>query len=123
MDASPILPRGWHFNAIDMTADASGLVTPLARINYPVRYYIIDFDSSVRFKPGGSPIAHGLGGRDDDVLELMPSEREKHFDHFKLDVFTLGNVFLKDFKQVNRPVPSRIFTEDPLEIYRTWLPQ
>jgi hypothetical protein len=123
MDASPILPRGWHFSVYGMTADVTGFVAPLPRINHPVRYYIIDYDCSVRFKPGESPIVHGLGGRDDDVPELMPIEGEKPFDHFKLDVFTLGNVFLKDFKQVNGPFSPQIFTEDRLEIYRTWFPR
>ena len=119
MDAWPILPGGWHFNAPGMTADVTGFVAPLPRINHPVRYYIIDYDCSVRFKPGESPIVHGLGGRDDDVPELMLAESGKPFDHFKLDVFTLGNVFLKDFKQVNGRFSPQISTEDRLEIYRT----
>jgi len=84
-----------------MTADGVGIVASFARIEHPVRYYIIDFDCSVQFSPGQSPIIHGLGGRDDDVPELMLTERHKPFDHFKLDVFTLGNVFLKDLKMVS----------------------
>ena len=100
MDASPILLRGWHFSAPSVTADGTEIIAPLSRIDHPVRYYIIDFDSSVHFLPGQSPIIHGLGGRDDDVPELAPSERQKPFDHYKLDIFTLGNVFLKDLRQV-----------------------
>jgi len=104
MDASAILLHGWHFSTLSLAADGKDTITPLARIDHPVRYYIIDYDCSVRFKTGQSPIIHGLGGRDDDVPELAVSEREKPFDHFKLDVFTLGNVFLKDLRQVNVPV-------------------
>jgi len=103
MDASPIIPRGWHFVAPGLTADGTGIVAPLPRIDHPVRYYIIDFDCSVRFQPGESPIIHGLGGRDTDVPELTLTERTKPFDHFKLDVFTLGNVFFKDLRKVERP--------------------
>ena len=103
MDASPILPQGWHFSAPSFTVDGTEVIAPLPRIDHPVRYYIIDFDCSIRFKPGESPIIHGLGGRDDDVPELTISERTKPFDHFKLDVFTLGNVFLKDLRQVRVP--------------------
>lgn len=99
MDAVPILPEGWHFNAIRITPHAKGFITPLPRIDHPVRYYIIDYDCAVRFRPGESPIIRGWGGRDTDVPELAPSEVEKPFDHFKLDVFTLGNVFLKDIRQ------------------------
>jgi len=58
------------------------------------------FDCSVHFLPGQSPIIPGLGGRDDDVPELALSERQKPFDHYKLDIFTLGNVFLKDLRKV-----------------------
>ena len=124
MDASPILPQGWHFNVPGLTADGIGIVTPLARIDHPVRYYIIDYDCSIRFQLGQSPIVHGWGGRDDDVPELTLSERTKPFDQFKLDVFTLGNVFLKDFRRVKIPDSKRVpFTaETPLlEIPWTWV--
>ena len=100
MDAFPILPRGWHFSSPSITADGAEIIAPLARIDHPVRYYIIDFDCSIRFEPDQSPIIVGLGGRDDDVPELTIAERHKPFDHYKLDVFTLGNVFLKDLRQV-----------------------
>lgn len=97
MDATPILPRGWHFASLSFTADGRDFVAPLQRIDHPVRYYIIDFDCSVRFTPGESPIRNGLGGRDDDAPELAES---KPFDHLKLDIFTLGNVFFMDLYQV-----------------------
>lgn len=99
MDARPILPHGWHFNSNGVTPDGIGLVTPLARIDHPVRYFIIDYDCAIKFEPGQSPVIHGLGGRDSDAPEVAVSERNKPFDHFKLDVFTLGNVFLKDLRQ------------------------
>ncbi|RDB17155.1 hypothetical protein Hypma_001985 [Hypsizygus marmoreus] len=96
MDALPILPRGWHFLLPSFAPNGKDILRPRARIDHPVRYYIIDYDCSVRFLPGQSPIIRGLGGRDDDPPELVGREP---FDHFKLDVFTLGNVFLKEFRQ------------------------
>ncbi|RDB27165.1 hypothetical protein Hypma_004589 [Hypsizygus marmoreus] len=96
MDGRPILPGGWHFVDGCFTPDGIDELRPLARIDHPVRYFIIDYDCSVRFRPGESPVIHGLGGRDQDLPELALYQP---FDHFKADVFTLGNVFLKDFKQ------------------------
>lgn len=108
MDATPILPRGWHFSDPSFTADGVDFVNPLPRIDHPVRYYIIDFDCSIRFLPGQSPIINGLGGRDGEVPELAVSEP---FDHFKLDIFTLGNVFFTDFYKV------RVVRLEPTEPY------
>lgn len=96
MDARPIFPEGWHFATNSFTEDGTELVRPLARIDHPVRYYIIDFDFSVRFLPGQSSIIKGLGGRDHDAPEL---HTHLPFDHFKLDVFTVGNLFKKYFKE------------------------
>lgn len=97
MDGFPIFPNGWHFVVPTFSADAVDILKPLPRIDHPVRYYIIDFDVSVRFKPGESPVRLGLGGRDCDPPEL--SNVRIPFDHYKLDVFTAGNVFLKEFRQ------------------------
>ena len=102
MDASTIIPGGWHFLSPSFSPDRTKLITPLARIDHPVRYIIIDYDCSVQFFPGQSPIIEGLGGRDNDPPELVG---RRPFDHFKLDVFTLGNVFLKDLRKV-RPLET-----------------
>ncbi|RDB17255.1 hypothetical protein Hypma_001975 [Hypsizygus marmoreus] len=96
MDALPLFPRGWHFASPSFAPDGIKILKPRTRIDHPVRYYIIDYDCAVRFLPGQSPVIRGLGGRDDDPPEL---ELPIPFDHFKLDVFTLGNVFRKDLRQ------------------------
>ncbi|KAG5641638.1 hypothetical protein DXG03_004561, partial [Asterophora parasitica] len=44
-----------------------------------------------------SPIIKGLGGRDSDPPELATTNIP--FDHYKLDVFTVGNVLLKEFRK------------------------
>ncbi|KAG5641199.1 hypothetical protein DXG03_005781 [Asterophora parasitica] len=97
MDARPILPKGWHFSTICFTPNGYENIKPLARIDNPVRYYIIDFDNSVRFQPGQSAIVKGLGGRDNDPPELAKTSIP--FDHYKLDVFTVGNVLYKEFRK------------------------
>ncbi|KAG5640396.1 hypothetical protein DXG03_008805, partial [Asterophora parasitica] len=97
MDARPILPSGWHFVAHHCKPDGVTPISPLARIDYPVRYFIIDFDCSVRLSPGQPRLIRNFGGRDGDPPEYKSREP---YDPFKIDVFTLGNVFYKDFHQV-----------------------
>ncbi|KAF5388421.1 hypothetical protein D9615_000849 [Tricholomella constricta] len=96
MDARPILPSGWHFVAQHRDLDGE-LISPLARIDFPVRYIIIDFDCSVRLSPGQPHLVRDFGGRDGDPPEYKSRES---YDPFKIDVFTLGNVFYKDFYKV-----------------------
>jgi hypothetical protein len=97
MDARPILPQGWHFVRSDCAPNGVDPIAPLARIDHPVRYFIIDYDCAMRFGPGQSHILEGFDGREGD-----PPELKKHlqYDAFKLDVFSLGTVFDKDFYQV-----------------------
>ncbi|KIJ95230.1 hypothetical protein K443DRAFT_11526 [Laccaria amethystina LaAM-08-1] len=78
MDARPIHPQGWHFVVKEFGSDSDGVtyVTPLARIDHPVKYYFIDYDADVP-----------------ELKELQP------YDPFKVDVFTVGNVFFKDLYQ------------------------
>ncbi|KAG5637307.1 hypothetical protein DXG03_004522, partial [Asterophora parasitica] len=97
MDARPILPQGWHFATSCFLPQGYGYIRPFTRIDHPVRYFIIDFDNSVRFRPGESPIVKGLGGRDNDPPELRTTHIP--FDHYKLDVFTVGNVIYKEIRQ------------------------
>lgn len=96
MDARPIYPQGWHFKANVCAPDGVTFVTPLARIDHPVRYYFIDYGVSHHFLPGQSRLVLDWGGRDADVPEL---KKLQPYDPFKVDVFTVGNVFLKDFYQ------------------------
>jgi len=94
MDARPILPAGWHFVAKHRTPDGVTPISPLARIDYPVRYIIIDFDCSVQLSDGQPHLITDFGGRDGDPPEYKSRDP---YDPFKIDVFTLGNVFYKDF--------------------------
>ncbi|KAF8879576.1 kinase-like domain-containing protein [Infundibulicybe gibba] len=96
MDARPIYPDGWHPIMRYASVDGANVLKPLARIDHPVRYYIIDYDCSIMLLPNESHLINDLGGHDQEVPELSFN---KPFDVFKLDVFTLGNVFLKNFHQ------------------------
>jgi hypothetical protein len=96
MDGAPILPHGWHFVRSGFAPNGVDSVAPLARIDHSVRYFIIDYDCSMRFVPGQSHLIEGFDGREDDPPEL---KRHQQYDVFKVDVFSLGNVFDKDFYQ------------------------
>lgn len=97
MDGRSILPQGWHFCADNCAPNGVELLNPRSRLHHPVRYFIIDFDYSVRFRPGESQLIEGFGGRDGDVPELA---HHQPYDPFKLDVYTAGNVFYKEFYKV-----------------------
>ena len=60
---------------------------PLARIDHPVRYYLIDCH---RFLPNHPHLVLNWGDRDPELRE-----RQLH-DLFKVDVFTVGNIFFSN---------------------------
>ncbi|EDR13589.1 uncharacterized protein LACBIDRAFT_308689 [Laccaria bicolor S238N-H82] len=83
----------------DVSYSSSVCVSPLVyppRIDHPVWYYFIDYGLSRRFLPDQLHFLLDWGGRDDDVPEL---EKHQPYDPFKVDVFTVGNVFFKEFYQ------------------------
>jgi hypothetical protein len=96
MDARSILPQGWHFARQRLAPNGVDAIAPRVRIDHPVQYFIIDYDCSMRFGSGEVHFVRAFGGADSDPPELtMPHK----YDAFKVDVFTLGNVFDKDFYQ------------------------
>ncbi|KAG5647721.1 hypothetical protein DXG03_008444 [Asterophora parasitica] len=96
MDPRSILPSGWHFVAKHCTPDGVTPISPLARIDYPVHYVIVDFDCALQLSPGQPRLVTYFGGRDGDPPEYKSRDP---YDPFKIDVFTLGNVFFRDFHQ------------------------
>jgi hypothetical protein len=104
MDARPILPQGWHFAEPDCVPNGVDPIAPLARIDHPVRYIIIDYDYSIRFRPGQSHLVEDVW-----VYKTNPPESYTplYYDAFKQDVFTLGNVFSKEFPEVCRRHPCK----------------
>ncbi|KAI0806721.1 kinase-like domain-containing protein [Fomes fomentarius] len=96
MDAQPLYPEGYHPARPDHTPDALYKVTPLSRADHPVRYYYIDFGLSTCFSPGASSYVVGEIGRDTEVPELSD---DIPYDAYKVDIFSLGNVYSKEFEQ------------------------
>lgn len=97
MDGRPLFPRGHHPVRIDYTPDAIFDAPFLTRQDHPVRYYFIDFGISSYFKTGEAPLVTGTKGRDKEPPELSDT---LPYDPFPLDIFILGNVYLKEFVQV-----------------------
>lgn len=97
MDGCPLFPRGHHPVRLDYTPDAIFDAPYLTRQEHPVKYYFIDFGISSHFKATEVPLVVGTRGRDKTPPELSAT---RPYNPFSLDVFILGNVYLKDFVQV-----------------------
>jgi hypothetical protein len=97
MDAHPILPQGWHFTDRDCASNGVDPIAPLARIDHPVRYIIIDYDYSIRFHPGQSQLVEDVW-----VYKKEPPESYTplYYDAFKQDVFAVGKLLNKDLHEV-----------------------
>jgi len=79
-----------------------------------VKYYFIDYGISSYFPPGSQErLVLGTEGREQDVPELSD---EVPYDPFKVDIFTIGNVFQQSFRDVClllliKRVADRLFLE------------
>ncbi|GBE85432.1 hypothetical protein SCP_0706190 [Sparassis crispa] len=96
MDGTPLYPQGHHPVRRESSPDGIYLLSPLSRIDHPVRYYLIDFGISSLFGKGESPYVVGRKGRDKELPELSD---DVPYDAYKVDIFILGNLFKKDFLQ------------------------
>ncbi|KAL7277640.1 hypothetical protein ACG7TL_008567 [Trametes sanguinea] len=96
MDGSSLFPNGHHPVYRTCSLDLIEDLTPLLRIDHPVKYFYVDFGLSVRFKPGASSLVVGDVGRDEEVPELSSTVP---YDAFKADIYALGNLFDKEFLQ------------------------
>lgn len=96
MDDRPLYPKGHHPIRRNYSVDAIYELSPLARIDHPVRYYLIDFGISSHFPEGSSTYVTGLKGRYKEVPELSA---DVPYDAMKVDIFTLGNLYRKEFLQ------------------------
>ena len=96
MEASGILPHGFHPTLRYLQPDARHRARPRSRFGAPkpVKYYYIDFGISI-YSPSGAPKeVVGADGIDSDVPELSSTIP---YDAFKVDVFILGNLFRQQF--------------------------
>ncbi|GBE78924.1 predicted protein [Sparassis crispa] len=96
MDARSLYPHGHHPIRIAASQDGIHMLAPLSRSDCSVRYYFIDFGISSLIKKGESPYVLGRQGRDKELPELSS---EITYDAFKVDIFTLGNLYKKEFLQ------------------------
>ncbi|KAH9920912.1 kinase-like domain-containing protein [Fomitopsis serialis] len=95
MDGGPLLPQGFHPTRTAFLPDCRTVAWPLSRSHNPVKYYFIDFGLSVYIPSDVQPkLTTGCYGRDQEPPELSDMNP---YDPFKLDIYTMGNVFCKDF--------------------------
>jgi hypothetical protein len=103
MDASEILPNGFHPVKHYMNPDFSGSVHQIyTRTQRPPKYYWIDFGLSVRFHESKkSPLAYTLRGNDRSVPEFQDySQLHQKRDPFPTDIYYLGNLVRRFFTEV-----------------------
>lgn len=98
-DSSPIYPEGHHPQAESFLPDFVTVAPRLTRTAAGgVKYYFVDYGISSYHPPDAPKLALGLAGRDEDVPELSDTVP---YDPFKVDVFTIGNVFKQEFYEVS----------------------
>lgn len=98
LDGTPLYPNGFHPARKNFRIDKLRPAKYVSRSSVPeVRYYITDFGLSSRFEPGKAGFVTVLYCQDRDVPELSDIIP---YDPFAVDIFTLGNVFKKEFLQV-----------------------
>ncbi|TFY74874.1 hypothetical protein EWM64_g9137 [Hericium alpestre] len=98
MDASAMYPLGFHpvkdLFLPDINIPARSTILSRSQVG-GVRYYFVDFGISSIITPDApSRLVLGLDGRDQDVPELSD---EDPYDPFKVDIFTIGNLFRRLF--------------------------
>ncbi|KAL6300716.1 hypothetical protein BKA93DRAFT_508267 [Sparassis latifolia] len=96
MHGTALYPKGHHPVRLESSPDGIYLLSPLSRIDHPVRYYFIDFGISSLFAEDESPYVVGRKGRDKELPELSA---DVPYNAYKVDIFILGNLYKKDFMQ------------------------
>jgi hypothetical protein len=108
MDATNMFPRGFHPIRSGYLQDVSTIATIIPRSMVEVKYYFVDYGISSYFPSGlQTRLVVGTSGRDQEVPELSD---DVPYDPFKVDIFTIGNVFRELFCDVclsTHPIPCR----------------
>jgi len=114
MDAKDIYPEGFHPQRTFLTVDARRRAPVRRRHQVPFpKYYLIDFGLSTR-----SHTAEGKDGQDKTVPEF---ENAKRYDPFKVDIYTLGNLYKNDLLSKYRglsflaPLVNRMTSKEPTD--------
>ncbi|KAF5379389.1 hypothetical protein D9615_006643 [Tricholomella constricta] len=96
MDASKVVPRGFHYFHETTHDGLNREFEWLQRWSVkPVQYYFIDFDISHRYLTSKDVKEMSRLGQDKSVPEYL---RPGPYDPFKADVYQLGNTLLKAIK-------------------------
>ncbi|KAI0316324.1 kinase-like domain-containing protein [Amylostereum chailletii] len=97
MDASAMYPLGFHpiYDLYLPDARTAASRSMIPRLKAGVKYYFVDYGISSQI-PSDHPtkLVTGIFGRDRDVPELSDTVP---YDPFKVDIFSLGNLFQKEF--------------------------
>ena len=98
-DGKGMYPRGFHPTVPQWKPSLRGEAKALRHNQVPrVKYYFIDWELSVHFaEPNKDKLVDDQAGADRDVPELS---LYTPYNPFPVDVFTLGNVFKKEFVNV-----------------------
>ena len=98
MDGTSMYPLGFHPVLDNALHDVSTPAPVIPRSMVGVKYYFIDYGISSYFPPGSQEgLVLGTDGRDQDVPELSD---DVPYDPFKVDIFSIGNVFRQSFRDV-----------------------
>ena len=98
MDAARMFPQGFHPVEDIFLHDLMTPAPTISRLDAGVKYYFVDYGISSYFPAGSQPQpVLGKAGRDQDVPELSD---EVPYDPFKVDIFTIGNVLHREFRNV-----------------------
>jgi len=96
MDPTPLYPEPYHPSRDDLKRDFNGSAKPLTRTQRPVKYYLVDFGISRRYKAeDGAPVEEQIFGGDKTVPEFRKSSEP--CNPFPTDVYYLGNMIRKNF--------------------------
>ena len=94
-----MFPCGFHPVKDTLLHDVLTPAPIIPRRDVEVKYYFVDYGISSYFPAGSeSHMVLGRDGRDQDVPELSD---EVPYDPFKVDIFTIGNVFRREFCNVS----------------------
>ncbi|KAI0060102.1 hypothetical protein BV25DRAFT_1839864 [Artomyces pyxidatus] len=96
MDASALYPQGFHgaFNMNTSHRVSEAGLLHHTRLEVPVKYYFIDFGTSVRFPnaPERRLVSQKHGSGTDFVLPELRENGQALYDPFKADVYALGRL-------------------------------
>ncbi|KDQ12538.1 hypothetical protein BOTBODRAFT_176475 [Botryobasidium botryosum FD-172 SS1] len=126
MDPKHLFPEGYHPQSPDRSVDAHWAAPRRRRYQVPYpKYYFIDFGLSVLYSEDyqGPRLVTGTDGQDQTVPELLRATQDPQYqyDPFKIDIYTLGNLYKNELISKYRglsfltPLADRMTSEEPTD--------